>query len=257
MAMTIRTGAAFLLCLGAMWANGAAAQTTSATRTSSFAYDPASGLLTQDVVEPNTTALRLETDYVYDAFGNKTSVSVSGVDITTRSSTATFDAKGQFATTNANALNQSESFQYDSRFAQATSHTGPNNLTTTWTYDVFGRKTSELRPDGTQTKWSYQFCSGVNGGTATCVSGAAYLVQATPLAADGTTQIGPIGIVYFDTLDREVARDTQGFDGSTIRVAKQYDSFGRVLKQSRPYFAASGTPQWTTYTYDTLGRVVT
>jgi RHS repeat-associated protein len=256
MARTIRTGAAFLLCLGTVWAGGAAAQ-TSGTRTSSFAYDAASGLLTQEVVEPNTTALRLETDYVYDAFGNKTSIAVHGVDITTRTSTATFDAKGQFATTNANALNQSESFQYDARFAQATSHTGPNGLTTSWTYDSFGRKTSELRPDGTQTKWSYQFCSGVNGGTASCVSGAAYLVQATPLAADGTTQIGPIGIVYFDTLDREVARDTQGFDGSTIRVAKQYDSFGRVLKQSRPYFAASGTPQWTTYAYDGLGRVVT
>src|SRR5215813_8781105 len=59
----------------------------------------------------------------------------------------------------------------------------------------------------------------------------------------------------FDTLDREVARDTQGFDGSTIRVAKQYDSQGRVLKVSRPYFVSGGTPQWTTYSYDTLGRV--
>jgi RHS repeat-associated protein len=257
MARTIGTGAAFLLCLGAMWAGGAAAQTTSATRTSSFAYDPASGLLTQEVVEPNTTALRLETDYVYDAFGNKTTVTVSGVDIATRTSTATFDARGQFATTQTNALNQSESFQYDARFAQPTSHTGPNGLTTTWTYDSFGRKTSEVRPDGTQTRWSYQFCSGVNGGTASCVSGAAYLIQATPLAADGATQIGPIGIVYFDILDREVARDTQGFDGSTIRVSKQYDNLGRLLKQSRPYFVAGGTPQWTTYTYDALGRVAT
>jgi hypothetical protein len=53
------------------------------------------------VVEPGTPALRLETDYVYDAFGNKTTVTVSGVDITTRTSTATFDARGQFATTNA------------------------------------------------------------------------------------------------------------------------------------------------------------
>jgi hypothetical protein len=89
------------------------------------------------------------------------------------------------------------------------------------------------------------------------VAGAAYLIQATPLAADGTTQIGPLGIVYFDTLDREIARDTQGFDGSVIRVSKQYDSFGRVLKQSRPYFVAGGTPQWTTFTYDALGRAVT
>ncbi len=30
-----------------------------------------------------------------------------------------------------------------------------------------------------------------------------------------------------------------------------------MLKQSRPYFASGGTPQWTTNTYDGLGRVVT
>jgi len=78
----------------------------------------------------------------------------------------------------------------------------------------------------------------------------------TPLAADGVTPNGPIGTVYMDLLDREIARDTQGFDGSAIRAAKQYDALGRVTKTSRPYFVTGGTPQWTTYTYDTLGRVV-
>jgi YD repeat-containing protein len=239
-----------------LFASPALAQ-TSATRTSAFAYDPASGLLTQEVIEPNTSSLRLETDYVYDAFGNETSVSVSGVDITTRSNTATYDARGQFALTNSNALNQSESWQYDARFGKPTSHTGPNGLTTTWSYDAIGRKTQEVRPDGTQTKWAYLYCSGVNAGTATCPTGGAYLIQATPLASDGVTQNGPIAIVYFDNLDREIARDTQGFDGSTVRVSKQYDSFGRLQQQSRPYFAANGTPQWTSYAYDALGRVVT
>ena len=75
---------------------------TSATRSSSFAYDPGSGLLTQEVVEPNTSVLRLETDYVYDADGHKVSVSVVGADITTRSSTTIYDAKGQFVTSNVN-----------------------------------------------------------------------------------------------------------------------------------------------------------
>jgi YD repeat-containing protein len=230
---------------------------TSATRTSSFAYDPASGLLTQTMIEPNTSSLTLETDYVYDAFGNKTSVSVSGVDITTRTNTTTYDAQGQFALTDANALNQSESWQYDPRFGKPTSHTGPNGLTTTWSYDAIGRKIQEVRPDGTQTTWAYLYCSGVNGGTASCPTNGAYLMQATPLASDGATQNGPMAIVYFDTLDREIARNTQGFDGSTILVSKQYDSFGRLQQQSQPYFATNGTPEWTSYTYDVLNRVVT
>jgi RHS repeat-associated protein len=230
---------------------------SSITRTSSFAYDPATGLLTQEVVEPNNQALRLETDTTYDGFGNKLSVTVSGVDIATRASSSAFDAKGQFATSNTNALGQSESFQYDARFGKPTSHTGPNGLTTTWSYDGFGRKILEVRADGTQTKWTYQFCSGVNGGTATCVSGASYLIQETPYAADGATVNGPTATVYLDSLDREVARETQGFDGSTVRATKTYDALGRVTQTSRPFFVSGGTPQLTTFTYDALGRVVT
>src|SRR6202051_4920077 len=130
------------------------------TRSSSFAYDPNTGLLTQEVIEPSTSALRLEKDYTHDNFGNKISVSVSGVDIATRTSTSTYDAKGQFIVTNTNALSQSETFQYDARFGAPTSHTGPNGLTTTWSYDAFGRKTQEVRSDGTQTTWVYPSCTG-------------------------------------------------------------------------------------------------
>ncbi|WP_246741468.1 RHS repeat-associated core domain-containing protein [Bradyrhizobium aeschynomenes] len=229
---------------------------SSITRTSSFAYEAASGLLTQEVVEPDTPALRLQTDYVYDAFGHKQLVTVSGADIAGRSSTSAYDARGQFATSNSNALGQSESFQYDPRFGQPISHTGPNGLTTTWSYDSFGRKIQETRPDGTITRWSYQFCSGVNGGTATCLSGASYLTQETSYAVDGSTVIVPTATVYFDALEREIGRQTQGFDGSVVQATKSYDAMGRVTQTSRPYFATGGTPRYTTFSYDTLGRVV-
>ncbi len=43
----------------------------SATRTSAFEYDAATGLLTKESVEPDTPELRLETGYQYDGFGNK------------------------------------------------------------------------------------------------------------------------------------------------------------------------------------------
>jgi YD repeat-containing protein len=167
---------------------------SSITRTSSSAYDASSGLLVQEVVEPDISALRLETDYTYDAFGNKQSITVSGADIVSRGSSSVYDARGQFVSGNTNALGQGESWQYDPRFGAPTSHTGPNGVTTTWSYDSFGRKIQEIRADGTQTKWTYQFCSGVNGGTATCPSGAAYLIQATSLAADGVTPNGPVAL---------------------------------------------------------------
>ena len=233
-----------LALLGTMAASPASAL-TSATRTSSFAYDAASGLLTQEVIEPGTPALRLQTDYVYDVFGHKTSATVSGVDVVTRSTSSTYDAKGEFAISASNALGQSESWQYDVRFGLPTSHTGPNGLITTWSYDSFGRKTLETRADGTQTKYAYLYCSGVNGGTASCPAGGAFLVQAKPFASDGVTQNGPQSTSYFDQLNRAIASDTQGFDGSTIRVQTQYDSFGRVQQTSRPYFVTGGTPVFT------------
>jgi RHS repeat-associated protein len=242
-----RATAILALCVGAAWSSTALA--TSITRSSSFAYDAASGLITQEVVEPGTPALRLETDTTYDAFGNKLSVVTSGIDIATRGNSSTYDARGQFVTTNTNALGQSETLVFDPRFGKPTSQTGPNGLTTTWSYDTFGRKILEVRADGTRTTYSYQFCG------SSCQT--SYFITATPLASDGVTQNGPISIVYFDTLDREVARDTQGFDGSTVRGRRAYDSFGNVLQTSRPFFFVGGVKEWTFYTYDVLGRVLT
>lgn len=244
---------AVLMTLGAAWSGAALAQ-SSGVRSSGFGYNATSGLLTQEVIEPGTPALRLQTDYVHDAFGNKTSATVSGIDIVTRAASTVYDAQGRFATSATNALGQSESWQYDPRFGQPTSHTGPNGLTTTWSYDGFGRKILEIRADGTRSQFTYSFCSGFNGGTASCPVGAVRLNQVNSFAVDGTTPNAPSVTIYFDSLEREIARDTQGFDGSIVRGAKQYDSLGRVWKVSRPYFVSGGTPQWTTYSYDTLGR---
>ncbi|MGJ4973111.1 RHS repeat-associated core domain-containing protein [Bradyrhizobium sp. HKCCYLRH1073] len=243
--------------LASMLASGPSWAASTVTQTASFAYDAATGMVIQQVVEPEAPAFRLQTDYARDTFGNVLTTTVSGADIVTRGSASSYDARGQFATSNSNALGQSESVQYDARFGSPTRQTGPNGLTTSWSYDGFGRKIQENRPDGTQTKWAYQFCSGVNGGTATCPTGAIYQVQETPYAADGTTVNGPFVVVYYDMLDREIARDSQGFDGSTIRATTSYDPLGRVTQTSRPYFVNGGTPRYTTFTYDVLGRALT
>jgi YD repeat-containing protein len=168
------------------------------TRTSSFCYDMTipgancvntrnTGLLNQEVVEPNTQSVRLETDYSYDSLGNKTQVTVSGVDIAMRSTTASFapsngSANGQFQNSTTNALNQTETWQYDLRFGKPTSHTGPNGLTTTWQYDTFGRKILEVRPDGNQTQYTYYSCAN---NACPYQTGSAYAVFTQPLSPSG------------------------------------------------------------------------
>jgi RHS repeat-associated protein len=227
------------------------------TRVSLFGYDPTSGLLTQEVIEPDTPALRLQTDYTLNAFGQKVSITVSGADIVTRSATTTYDGGGKFPVSATNAAGHAESWEYDPRFGTPTKHTGPNKLDTIWQHDDFGRKTLELRADGTRTTWSYLYCAGTNGGTVNCPAGATHLMQVEELGPDGTTKIAPSTTNYYDQLDRVIAADTEGFDGSLIRTEARYDALGRVEKKSRPYFVAGGTPQWIAYTYDALGRVLT
>jgi Insecticide toxin TcdB middle/N-terminal region len=96
--------------------------TKTATRVSGFEYNTAlavkSGLLTKEIVEPGSTdtAIKLTTTYGYDAFGNKISSAVTG-DFGSRTTTNTFDPnRGQFATSSANALSQSETRTYDASY---------------------------------------------------------------------------------------------------------------------------------------------
>jgi len=253
-------------------------QAATGTRTSAFEYDSATGLLSKEIVEPDSSALCVVTTYTYDAFGNTTGSTTrncagpSGEEVAaaptgdpvfqSRTSTNAYSASannyGRFPTTSTNALSQSEIKVYEPNFGGVTSQTGPNNLTTTATYDSFGRRTLETRADGTKTKWEYFLCSGVGSGTATCPtigSGAAkYYVQVTPLASDGVTQNGAWSRTYYDMLGREIRVETQGFSGTSVFKDVEYDSLGRQSRVSNAYYSG-GTAYWTTTTYDVLSRV--
>src|SRR5665213_82063 len=224
------------------------------TRHFSFAHDSSSGLFTQQIAEPSTSSLKLQTDIAYDAYGNKTSVSLSGTGITTRATTATYDSKGEFAASVSDTLSHSTTLAFNAGFGEATSQIDPNSLTASASYDTLGRAILMTNPDGNKTAIAYAYCSGVNGGSASCPTYAAYVITATPENSSGT-QNGAASTTYSDALGRAVANDVQGFSGATIRTATQYDANLRVSQTSRPYFVSGGTAKWTAYTYDVLGRV--
>jgi RHS repeat-associated protein len=241
------------------------AQAATQTRISSWTYDSA-GMIATETIEPDDAQFTLTTTYTYDAFGNKTAVTVSSpatgtAAIASRTTSTTYTSDGRFPATVTNALSQSETRVYHAAFGQLTSQTGPNGLTTAWDYDSFGRKILETRPDGTKAKWEYLWCSGYNGGALTgCPTLARYAIRTTPLASDGTTQAGPKALQYMDMLEREVRVETQGYASSAetakaIYADTEYDAYGRVLKKSRPYYTGD-SPTWTTFEYDAIGRVI-
>ena len=229
------------------------ANTWAQTRVSTFEYAPATGLLKKEIVEPDQPQYRLDTAYTFDAFGNRVSVTVSSpatgtAAIVTRATTTGYDPQGRFPTTVTNALGHTETRVFDARFGAVTSLTGPNNLTTAWQYDGFGRKTRETRADGTYTVWTYAACD------AACPAWGVYRIVTQVYAADGT-QAAPASVVYFDKLNRETRTATQGFDGRWIYKDTVHDPRGNVDKLSRPYYA--GDPvYWIDQSYDDLNRLV-
>ena len=254
------------------------------TRISAFEYDPVSGQLTKEIIEPPRTIedpanasnyyqFCLATTYQYDTYGNRTGAITRNCNGSTSNeapaptgdpvfapgtSTSAFIAgsiaiggttynwsAGQFATSSTNALFQAESRVFDPRFGSAAGLTGPNGLTTTWTYDGFGRKTSETRADGTVTSWFYERC--VDLGAACPSPNGQYRVRVTTTGA-------PTSSTYFDSLNRAIRIETQGFDGTLVLKDTQFDALGRVVKVSQPFIAGSA-PVWTTFTPDILRRV--
>lgn len=126
--------------------------TDTRVRTSAFEYDPTSGMLTKEIVEPDNAALRLETAYGYDSFGNKTTTTISASDVPARTSTKVYDALGRFVVSESNALGHLTTFAFaEPRLPVPTRVVQPNNLATTKTYNSLGTTLTITRPDGVVT----------------------------------------------------------------------------------------------------------
>ena len=136
---------------------------TAITRTVTYTPDYTNCRETQKVVEPNSATYKVTDAYTYDAFGNLWTDTTTGIGMSARETIMTWGTTGQFLTTVTNPLSQVITMGYDPGTGNKTSQTDPNWTTTnpiatTWAYDPFQRKNSELRPDGTSTTWGYNAC---------------------------------------------------------------------------------------------------
>ncbi len=238
------------------------------TRTTSYEYDSA-GLPSKTTVEPSSPNNCLQAVVTRDSFGHASSTTNSTCAGATapattsagsRSSSNNFGPDGHFVISSTNAANQSETKAYDARFGATTSLTGPNGLTTSWQYDNFGRKTKEIRSDGTYTTYTYSLCTDSGASCPGPIAGAAsvWVAIAQSHAVNGAAN-APEQRSYYDGLNRVVRSQTQGFDGAgaapTLVKDTEYNALGQVSRQSSSYALSGGTPVWSSFTYDALGRV--
>lgn len=271
-----------LAILGGMVLGTASAQASSTiTRVSSWTYNTngtlasettQSGSATGCISTPLTAVTsgdntcNVTTKYAYDAFGNKIATTVTAPTATgtyTLTTTTNYDSQGKFlqSTTNGlvtNGVAQTESWLYDPRFGVPTQHTGPNGVTTYWSYDNLGRKITESDALGNVASWTYTYGQNVS-------SLAAYQIGISHhfLSGTGYAQSGPGVSDIYDTLGREIVSETQmcasaqqctSSNVGTAYVYTNYNGAGQIYQKSTPLFSG-GTYYWTTYTYDALGRV--
>src|SRR6267154_889157 len=261
-----------LLCLvaGSAWGQMPADPFNNYIRASSFEYDPTTGFITSETVEPDSIASCVKTTYEYsDGFGNKTKATTANCagtvptrqQFTSRSTNTVYAPtpaqtvtvagttmnvpQGMFAITLINALTQSETRFFDPRFGVPVKLIGPNQLPTTWQLDDFGRKVRETRADNTSTVSFYCIlsASGLDTGSNTpgCPAPAAgeapadavQVVHSEPRDTSDV-KMGPFTRVYTDRLGRQLRGVTESFDGSS-------QNSGLIVKDT---------------TYDTFGAKV-
>ncbi len=218
--------------------------TDTQTRVSGFAYDAASGLLIQEVIEPQHPTLRPTTDSLRDAYGNITKTTLSGPNIITRDAETitVFDSKGRFALTSHNALGHQSISEVEGRFGVVTRLEDANGLATTISYDDFGREILRTFPDSTTTSTTRAWV------TDNTPAGAVYKI---------TTQSTqrPSSTIYFDKLNREILTETVGGGGLVIKKENRFNAKGQLTQISENYFEVS-TPIWSFSEFDPIGRVI-
>ena len=287
------------------------AQTT-VTRSTEYDYDPVTGQIILERVDPGGTQC-VETSYTLDGFGNRKTVTVRPCSSTAPAATFTprvttnyFDASndptnlfpdtnnaypaGAYLTrstagTSSQVMSESRG-SYDPRFGSAVSHTevaradATRNLSKRIDYDGFGRVVREYAPvkrngDGSvveaRAERSYVYClgpkavatpppsgtclslslsvgvsydatkrlvdtAGTPTNTATISFLTAYYLEVVPRDAAGNV-VGAKSRVHFDSLHREIAKETQAYDGRWVRTLTGYDQLGMVAATWGAHFS--------------------
>jgi len=200
------------------------------SRTIAYQSDVSRCRVTQQTVEPNRPELRIVSTIGYDACGNANVFQVNGANwdgsaLPARVTRVDFGTRCQLPERFTNPLGEVTVHAYRYDFGVPTSLTDGNGATTTWTYDTFGRRLGETRPDGTRSSWSYANCS--------------------PGTCPGPT------ILRFRSL--VVATGAQGTE--IDRRSRYYDGSGRLMSES--HVLPLGATATERYDYDALGRLLT
>ncbi|MBB3121514.1 NBR1-Ig-like domain-containing protein [Pseudoduganella violacea] len=214
-------------------------------------YD-GNGLLKKETIEPNTPLQVVITlDRSGNAFGLVNKRLQSWQDPQAGAATRTllnvgYDPRGRFALSTSNALGHSETRSFFPGTGVQSSLKDANQLQTRWTADGFGRVTSEVRPDGNESRYYYKACQGG------CPRGAA--TASIVESYHGADRISTPVVSYADSAGREVRKLNWGFDGRQIILERRFDERGRLYESDQPRYGNDPAYLDSRWLYDDLDR---
>jgi RHS repeat-associated protein len=232
--------------------------TNTVTRTKTFTPDtPAKCRILTAVTEPtaNSGLYKVTETVTYDSFGNIATDTATGNNMpsspASREIQQNWGTTGQFLNWATDASGAKSTWTYTSNqaftFGVPDSMKDANNLTSSWGYDAFGRKTSATHADGTSTAWIWSTCTSYCGW-----SSSVYQVAQTAYQTNGTAI--RTGTTSYDPLDRITQIAGPTVTGATATVQTVYNSLGLPAHKSMAFL--NGAPVYQqTYGYDALNRV--
>ncbi|MDO6709001.1 RHS repeat domain-containing protein [Photobacterium sp. 1_MG-2023] len=225
------------------------------TRTASFEYDPATGLLSKEVSAAGSL-LALTTTYTRNDEGVVESTLVSGDagngGIAQRRSTVEKTYSGDLVTVvTTNAIGQS-STQTINRYENTAIVKDSNGLVAASYYDDFGRETKKevLKGTASQLNTSIQYLP-VNDSQCHALKPNNQIVYCVITKSEGSGEVRQ----FFDQFKREWRTATLSVGGKRwILKDTFYNEKNQIVRVSRPYYQGD-TPQYSNTTYDALGRL--
>ena len=209
------------------------------TRETAYDYVDGPSRLVEEILEPNTP-LRFIQRYAYDRFGHRTRTTVRGPEIAgvspeeavgipqseARETSIQYDQRGRFVVWRKNALGQKTHLRTDYRFGGLLERINPAGLTTSQSYDGFGRLVQETNPDGTFRRTIHEWADPI------WVQGRKAVIRTTIASESAAPER-----VYVDALGLEIRRERVGLHGRRIFVDTAYNPRGLAVRVSEPYFS--------------------
>ncbi|MBI4645788.1 MAG: hypothetical protein HY738_04090 [Bacteroidia bacterium] len=208
------------------------------TRTIDYTYE---GFMVKTITTDLGKEKRVIKTYDYDCFGNVIKTTVSSPQLAPLVTSAVYDAQGIFPVKTYNALDQLSETVFDYSTGNIKMSKDINGLKTYYNYDMFGRLTETILPNGNKISNSIHWLEG---------SSPEYGAYYTVTSGDGLPDVTE----YYDIIGRKLKTETEGFDAHTIYEIITYNTEGKVETSSMPYYQGGATNN-TTYLYDKYGRI--